>query len=79
MSPNPFRATMTEVIRSGIEVPAAKKVKPITSGRIPIACPTKFAHQTIRYEYAAIQTILPRNVIGKNFFPENGMCNYLQH
>jgi hypothetical protein len=30
MSPKPFLATMTLVIRSGMDVPAAKKVKPIT-------------------------------------------------
>ena len=30
ISPNPFLATITLVIKSGIEVPAAKKVKPIT-------------------------------------------------
>lgn len=30
MSPKPFLATMTEVIKSGIDVPAAKKVKPMT-------------------------------------------------
>ena len=30
MSPNPFRATITLVIKSGIEVPAAKNVSPIT-------------------------------------------------
>lgn len=30
ISPNPFRATITLVIKSGIEVPAAKKVRPIT-------------------------------------------------
>ena len=30
ISPSPFRATMTEVIKSGIEVPAARNVKPIT-------------------------------------------------
>ena len=29
MSPKPFLATITLVIRSGIEVPAAKKVRPI--------------------------------------------------
>ena len=29
MSPWPFFATITEVIKSGTEVPAAKKVKPI--------------------------------------------------
>jgi len=30
MSPNPFFATMTLVIRSGMLVPAAKNVNPIT-------------------------------------------------
>lgn len=30
MSPKPLRATMTEVIKSGIDVPAAKNVSPIT-------------------------------------------------
>lgn len=30
ISPRPFRATITDVIKSGIEVPAARKVKPIT-------------------------------------------------
>lgn len=30
MSPNPFLATMTLVMRSGILVPAARNVKPIT-------------------------------------------------
>ena len=30
ISPNPFLATMTEVIKSGMDVPAAKKVNPIT-------------------------------------------------
>ena len=30
MSPKPFLATMTDVIKSGIDVPAAKKVNPMT-------------------------------------------------
>lgn len=30
ISPKPFLATITDVIRSGIDVPAAKNVKPIT-------------------------------------------------
>ena len=30
ISPNPFLATITLVIKSGIEVPAAKKVSPMT-------------------------------------------------
>lgn len=69
ISPKPLRATMTEVIRSGIDVPAARNVKPITSGGIRIVAPTILAHHTIKYEYAAIHKILPINVIGKNFFP----------
>ena len=30
ISPKPLRATMTLVMRSGMDVPAAKKVRPIT-------------------------------------------------
>ena len=30
MSPNPFLATITLVIRSGMDVPAARNVRPIT-------------------------------------------------
>lgn len=30
ISPKPLRATITDVIRSGMDVPAAKNVKPIT-------------------------------------------------
>ena len=30
ISPNPLRATITDVIKSGIEVPAARNVRPIT-------------------------------------------------
>ena len=40
MSPSPFRATMTLVIRSGIEVPAAKMVRPMISSLMPIVSPT---------------------------------------
>lgn len=40
MSPRPFRATITLVIRSGIEVPAARIVKPIISSEIPMVSPT---------------------------------------
>jgi len=29
MSPRPFRATITEVIKSGMDVPAARNVKPM--------------------------------------------------
>ncbi|CAH0550382.1 unnamed protein product [Brassicogethes aeneus] len=69
MSPKPFLATITEVMRSGMEVPAAKNVSPITSGGMRTVSPTMLAHHTIRYEYAAIHMIDPRNVIGKNFLP----------
>jgi len=48
MSPKPFRATMTLVIKSGIDVPAAKNVRPITSGGIVKASPVMVAHQTIK-------------------------------
>lgn len=50
MSPNPFRATITLVIRSGMLVPAARNVRPITSGGMRTVSPATFAHQTIRYE-----------------------------
>lgn len=39
MSPRPFRATITLVMRSGIEVPAARIVKPIISSEIPMVSP----------------------------------------
>lgn len=70
ISPKPLRATMTEVMRSGIEVPAARNVNPITSGGILTVSPTIVAHHTMRYENAAIHIMLPRNVIGKNCLPE---------
>jgi len=48
MSPNPFLATMTLVMRSGMDVPAARNVRPITSGGIPTVLPVTVAHHTIR-------------------------------
>ena len=41
----------------------------LTSGGIFAVSPATLAHQTIRYEYAAIHTIDPINVTGKNLFP----------
>jgi len=41
----------------------------LTSGGIFAVSPTTLAHQTIRYEYAAIQTMDPIKVMAKNFFP----------
>lgn len=40
MSPRPLRATITLVIRSGMDVPAAKIVKPMISSLIPMVSPT---------------------------------------
>lgn len=40
MSPRPLRATITLVIRSGMEVPAARMVRPMISSEIPIVSPT---------------------------------------
>lgn len=45
------------------------KKNKITSAGMSAVSPNTFAHQTIRYEYAAIHAIEPRNVIGKNFLP----------
>lgn len=70
MSPNPLRATITLVIRSGIEVPAAKNVRPMTGGGILKTSPAYVAHQTIKYEKMAIHRMLPINVMGKNFRAE---------
>lgn len=40
MSPKPFRATMTLVMRSGMDVPAASMVNPMISSDIPTVSPT---------------------------------------
>jgi hypothetical protein len=64
MSPNPWRATITLVKRSGTLVPAARKVSPITSGGIPIAVPTTSAHHTMKYEKIPIHAIARTNVTG---------------
>lgn len=40
MSPRPLRATITLVMRSGMEVPAASIVRPIISSEMPIVSPT---------------------------------------
>ena len=47
MSPKPFLATMTEVIRSGMEVPAARKVNPITCRRLFHSVSTRMATTVI--------------------------------
>lgn len=40
ISPSPLRATITLVMRSGMEVPAANIVRPIISSVIPMVSPT---------------------------------------
>ena len=40
MSPKPFRATITLVMRSGMEVPAARMVSPMISSEMPMVSPT---------------------------------------
>ena len=40
MSPRPFRATITLVMRSGMDVPAARMVRPMISSEMPIVSPT---------------------------------------
>ena len=40
MSPSPFRATRTDVIKSGIDVPADNSVNPIISGGMSKFSPT---------------------------------------
>merc|ERR1719186_877042 len=68
MPPLPSLATSTEVIRSGTEVPAARKVRPITASLIPMVSPARVAHHTMKYENTAIQTMLTMKAMGKNFF-----------
>ena len=46
MSPAPWRATMTLLRRSGMEVPAAKKVRPITGSGMSNTSPASVAHHT---------------------------------
>lgn len=40
MSPRPLRATITLVMRSGMDVPAASIVRPIISSEMPMVSPT---------------------------------------
>ena len=50
-----------------------------TSGGMSKASPVTVAHHTIRYENAAIQRMLPTNVIAKNFLPENKQEQTITH
>lgn len=47
MSPRPFLATITLVMRSGMEVPAARMVSPIISSEMPTVSPTYTINTTI--------------------------------
>mmetsp|Transcript_35577 Transcript_35577/g.69803 ORF Transcript_35577/g.69803 Transcript_35577/m.69803 type:complete len:323 (-) Transcript_35577:1187-2155(-) len=68
MSPWPFfRATLTEAIVSGMEVPAANKVRPITGDGILKVSPNTVAHQTMQKDIAAIHTIDIKNVMKYHF------------
>lgn len=57
ISPWPSRATITLEIKSGTDVPAAKKVTPITSWDNPNKSPMHVMNQTMKKEYTAIQTM----------------------
>ena len=46
ISPKPFLATRTEVMRSGIDVPAARNVNPMTSGGTSKFSPTVMTDET---------------------------------
>lgn len=55
MSPRPLRATITLVIRSGMDVPAARMVRPIISSEMPMVSPTFEGKRQVRlfhYEYS---------------------------
>ena len=62
MSPKPFLATITDVIKSGTLVPAARSVRPIMVESIFQVSPNRVTHQTINQENTAIQRILIMNV-----------------
>mmetsp|Transcript_48895 Transcript_48895/g.141639 ORF Transcript_48895/g.141639 Transcript_48895/m.141639 type:complete len:338 (-) Transcript_48895:1271-2284(-) len=67
MSPWPCRATMTEVIKSGTEVPAANTVSPMMwSGKLQVS-PSTVVNQIIQYVKPAIQKIDMKKDTGKNF------------
>ena len=57
MSPKPRRATATEESRSGIDVPAAMKLRPITGSEMPAVLPTNVAIHTMSHDMNAIQRI----------------------
>merc|ERR1719219_1024587 len=68
MLPFPSLATRTEVMRSGTEVPAARKVSPMTASLMLRASPVTVAHHTMKYENTAIHRMLTMKAIGNHFF-----------
>ena len=56
---------MTDVMRSGADVPTARNVMPITSSGTPRAYPNVAANHTIRYVIPAMYTTLSTNVAMK--------------
>mmetsp|Transcript_9460 Transcript_9460/g.19223 ORF Transcript_9460/g.19223 Transcript_9460/m.19223 type:complete len:201 (+) Transcript_9460:37-639(+) len=62
MSPWPFLATAREDRASGTEVPAAKRVRPMTGSGIPIIKPITVAIQTMKKARMAIHTMDMKNV-----------------
>merc|ERR1719188_685434 len=54
MSPSPLRAAAMEANASGIEVPAARKTKPINKGGIPTVAPKRVAASTMTYDTHAM-------------------------
>ena len=57
ISPWPFLATITDVIRSGTLVPAARKVNPMSAESMLNVSPIRVANQTISQENIEIQVI----------------------
>ena len=62
ISPYPLRATNTDAIVSGTDVPAARNVIPITVSGMPSVYPVRQIIHTITYENSVIQTIDIRKV-----------------
>mmetsp|Transcript_111617 Transcript_111617/g.193444 ORF Transcript_111617/g.193444 Transcript_111617/m.193444 type:complete len:214 (-) Transcript_111617:236-877(-) len=67
ISPCPCRATITEVIRSGTDVPAARTVRPMMCSLRPHVSPMTVANQTIIVVQAAIQQMDMKKLSTKNF------------
>mmetsp|Transcript_12233 Transcript_12233/g.42959 ORF Transcript_12233/g.42959 Transcript_12233/m.42959 type:complete len:446 (+) Transcript_12233:401-1738(+) len=81
MSPKPLRATITDDSASGIDVPPARMVRPMTASGMPSAKPMVEAHHTMRYEKMAIQMSETPKVTPNQFFHfsfwQLGMVQYI--